>query len=115
MRAKAGDPERREKIAAAKRGKPRPQHVIEAVRQAHLGTHHSEETRRRMSEAHKRRGTRPPAAGRPWTPEEDALLGTMPDSEVAQRTSRTPGAVAGRRVALDIDGFYRKRRRKSSG
>jgi hypothetical protein len=52
------------------------------------------------------------AAGRPWTPEEDALLGTMPDPEVARRTGRTPGAVQGRRAALDIDGFYRKRRRK---
>jgi hypothetical protein len=68
-----------------------------------------------MSEAHKRRGTRPPAAGRPWTPEEDALLGTMPDPEVARRTGCTPGAIQWRRAALGIDGFYRKRRRKSGG
>jgi hypothetical protein len=57
--AKARDPERREKIAAARRGKPRPPAVVEAVRQAHLGTHHSEEARRRMSEAHRRRGAAP--------------------------------------------------------
>jgi len=39
----------------------------------------------------------------------------MPDEEVAQRTGRTPKAVKCRRVMLDIDGFYRKRRRKSDG
>ncbi len=87
MNAKAGDPERREKVAAAKRGKPRPRHVVEAMRQARIGTHPSDEARRRMSEAHRVRGTRPPAAGRPWEPEEDALLGTMPDEEVAQRSA----------------------------
>ncbi|HVS39170.1 MAG TPA: hypothetical protein VMS17_26670 [Gemmataceae bacterium] len=68
-----------------------------------------------MTEAHKARGTWPPAAGRPWEPEEDAVLGTMADEEVAQRTGRTPQAVKCRRFVLDIDGFYRKRRRKSSG
>jgi hypothetical protein len=74
-RAKVRDPERRAKIAAAKLGKPRPAHVIEAMRKANLGKRHSAETRRKMSEAHKRRGTRPPAAGRSWTAEEDALIG----------------------------------------
>jgi hypothetical protein len=63
--AKAGDPERRAKIAEAKRGKPRPPHVGEALAAAHRGTKHTEETRRKMSEAHKRRGTRLPKAGRP--------------------------------------------------
>jgi hypothetical protein len=115
MQAKAGDPERREKIAAAKRGKARPPHVIEAMRQARIGTHHSDEARRRMSEAQRARGTRPPAAGHPWEPEEDALLGTMPDDEVAQRTGRTLDAVKCRRVKLDVDGFYRKRLRKPRG
>jgi hypothetical protein len=114
MQAKAGDPERREKVAAAKRGKARPRHVVEAMRQTRIGMHHSDEARRRMSEAQRARGTRPPAAGRSWEPEEDALLGTMPDQEVAQRIGRTLGAVQCR-VELDIDGFYRKRRRKSRG
>jgi hypothetical protein len=110
-----GEARRRKKIAAARRGKPRSPHVVEAVRQAHRGTHASEETRRRMSEAHRKRGTWPPAAGRPWTLEEDALLGTMPDPDVARRTGGTPGAVQGRRAALGIDKFYRKRRRKADG
>jgi len=65
---KLGDPARREKIASARRGKPRPPHVIEALRAANVMRRQSEETRRKRSEAHRRRGTRPPAAGRPWTP-----------------------------------------------
>jgi hypothetical protein len=83
--AKADDPERREKIAAAKRGKARPPHVIEAMREGRTGTPQSDEARQKMSEAHKARGTRPPKAGRPGEPEEVALLGTMPDAEVASR------------------------------
>ena len=39
------------------------------------------------------RGTRPPKAGRPWRPQEVALLGKMPDDEVARRTRRTLCAV----------------------
>src|SRR5262249_13557106 len=59
-RAKTSDPERRKKISAARRGKGRPQHVIEALREANLGRPLSDETKRKMSEAHKRKGTRPP-------------------------------------------------------
>ena len=49
--AKAREPERRRKIAAARRGKPLPRHVIEAMRQGRLGKPQSEETRRKISEA----------------------------------------------------------------
>jgi hypothetical protein len=101
-RAKARDPERREKIAAPRRGKPRPHAVVEAVRQAHLGTHHSEETRRKMSEAHQRRGTRPPKAGKPWAPWEDELVRTLRPPVVAQRTGRTLSAVWSRRWQLRL-------------
>jgi hypothetical protein len=45
---KARDPERCRKIAEASRGKPRPRHVIEAMRQARLGMRHTEESRRKM-------------------------------------------------------------------
>jgi len=72
--AKARDPVRRAKIAAAKRGKPRPRHVIEAMAAGRRGKPHSAEARRKMSEAHQRRGTRPPKAGPAWKPAEDALL-----------------------------------------
>jgi hypothetical protein len=100
--AKARDPARREKIAAARRGKPRPPHVIEAMRQARLGKPISEETRRKMSEAQKRRGTRPPKAGRPWTKREERLLRALPAAEVARRTARTLAAVYLRRSKLRL-------------
>jgi hypothetical protein len=36
-----------------------------------------------MSEAQRRRGTWPPAAGRPWTAEEDELARTLPVRKAA--------------------------------
>jgi hypothetical protein len=87
--AKVGDPERRAKIAEAKRGKPRPPHVGEAVAAAHRGKRASEATRRKMSASHKRRGTRPPKAARPWTAEEDALAARC-------RRRKCPGGRGGR-------------------
>ena len=53
----------------------------------------------------KRRGTRPPWLNDPWPPEHDALLGTLPDAEVAERTGRTLQAVGDRRRQL---GIYRR-------
>ncbi|HQR44272.1 MAG TPA: NUMOD3 domain-containing DNA-binding protein [Gemmatales bacterium] len=52
--SKARDPVRCEKIAASKRGKPRPPHVLEAMRKASVGRVVSQETRRKMSEAHRK-------------------------------------------------------------
>ncbi|MBI1348793.1 hypothetical protein GC163_21175 [bacterium] len=95
-------PERRQKIAAAKRGKPRPPHVVEAITQAHTGLKHSAESRRKMSESHKRNGHRPPKAGRAWTAEEEQLLRTLPPAEVAERTGRTLIAVWSRRRKLGL-------------
>ena len=105
-RAKARDPirdrSRREKIAAAKRGKPRPAHVVTAVAAAHRGTRHSAEVRRTMSEAQCCRGARPPRAGRPWTAEEDALVKALPAKDAGRRTGRTLGAVYDRRRVLGM-------------
>ena len=53
--AKTRDPARRAKIAAALRGRRRPKHVVEAMRQAHIRAKRSAETRQRMVEAWKRR------------------------------------------------------------
>ena len=53
--AKAGDPARRAKIAAAKVGVPRPAHVIEAMRQGRTGKAQSAEARAKMRAAHARR------------------------------------------------------------
>jgi hypothetical protein len=92
--ARAKAPAIRAKIAASRRGRPSPRHVVEALRAANLGRSLSAETRRKMSEAHRRRGTRPPRAGRPWTVAEDALLTAgLSAVEVAARTRRTLGAV----------------------
>ena len=61
-----------------------------------------------MSEAHKRRGTRPPAVdGPPWTPAEDALLGTMNDKDVAARIGRSEPAVSDSRYVLGVAAFTR--------
>jgi hypothetical protein len=60
------DKARRKKKAAAKRGKKRAPETIEKIRKAKLGTTASASTRKKMSESHKRRGTRLPAnRGRP--------------------------------------------------
>lgn len=100
--AKARDPVRRAKIATARRGKPRPAHVREALLKANLGKKQTEETRRKRSEAFRRLGIRPPKAGRPWTAREDALLRKLPAKEVAQRTGRTLKAVYFRRWQVGV-------------
>jgi hypothetical protein len=100
--AKLGDAARREKIAAAKRGRPRPAGMMQALAAGNVGRHQSEETRRKRSEAHRLRGTRPPAAGRPWTKEEDELARTLPAAEVAAITGRTMAAVYNRRIDLGV-------------
>ena len=84
MGKKARDPGRRRKIAAAKRGKPRPRHVIEAMRRANRGRKLSAEHLAKLSAAQRKRGTWPPAAGRPWTVWEDRLLGRLPPAAVAK-------------------------------
>ncbi len=105
---KARDPERRRKIAEARRGKPRPARVGEAVRSAHLGVPQTEETRRRMSETHRRRGTLVPGTI-PWTAEEDEQVRTLPVEEAARRTGRSFQAVYARRSRLQLpDGRRRK-------
>jgi hypothetical protein len=93
-KAKARDPERVRKIREAKLGKPRPDHVIEAMRQARLGSKASEETRRKMSEARKGK-PRPPR--RDWAAWELALLGELSDAEVAKRTGRSEASVGSMR------------------
>ena len=106
-------PERNAKVAAARRGKPRPEHVKEALRKANKGRKASDEARRKMSEAHKQRGTLPPAMSGPlWTVEEEALLGTMPDKEVAARIGRSITAVHDHRRKLGIPSFYKRKPRR---
>jgi hypothetical protein len=98
---KARDPERRHKIAAARSGKPLPPHVGQAVAEAHRGTHHSEEARRKMSATHRQRGTLVPGTIL-WTAEEDELVRTLRTQEAVRRTGRTLSAVKARRRRLGV-------------
>jgi hypothetical protein len=113
--SKARDPVRRAKIAAARRGKPRPRYVVFAMSERMSGRKLSAATRQRMSEAHKARGTRPPKAGRPWEPWEDELARKLPVKEAAGRTGRTLSAVQNRRQALRLPDGRSKTERKRLG
>ena len=86
--------------------------MMEAIAEANRGRPLGEATRQIMSEAHRRRGTRPPAAGESWIAEEDELLRTLPTREVVQRTGRTLTAVYNRRIELGLpDGRRREGKR----
>ena len=69
------------------------------MRRGRTGKPQSAETRAKIGAASRARGAWPPAAGRPWTAEEDALL-TLPTAEAAARTGRSVGAVKCRRADL---------------
>ena len=111
---RAANPARARKIARAKLGQPRPRHVIEAMRQTHIGNPLPAATRAKMSEAHRRRGTRPPWLKPAWQPWEDKLCRTLPAAEVAKRTGRNLAAVYSRRAVLGMpDGRTQAQRRKA--
>lgn len=93
---------RRSKIAESKVGKPRPQQVIDAMRKANLGKRIDDATRKKMSLAHKRRGTIPPKGENAWTKEELRMLRKLPPTEAAKRTGRTLAAVHLRRSRLKL-------------
>jgi len=102
MHAKAQDPGRRAKIGAARLGKPRPPHVIAALRKANIGRPLSAEHRRKMSQVHKQRGTRPPWIGKAWAMWEDEALRTLPPAAAAKKTGRSLHAVWSRRHLLGL-------------
>jgi len=97
------DQDRRARIAAVQRGKPRPPGVLQAAWQANRGRKHTAEAREKMSASQHRRGTRPPKAGIPWTAEEDALVRKWPAPEVVSLTGRTLQAVYSRRSILGLN------------
>jgi hypothetical protein len=99
---KAQDPERNRKISEARQGKPRPHGLMRNLHEGNRGRKASQETRRKLSDAHKARGTLPPAAGKSWQPWEDELLNTLSDKEVVQRTGRTTVVVYRRRGKLKV-------------
>jgi hypothetical protein len=72
------------------------------MRKGRTGKSHDEAAKAKMSQAQKRLGTRPPAAGVPWTAEEDEAVRTLKPKEAAEKTGRTPVAVWSRRRALKL-------------
>jgi hypothetical protein len=95
--AKARDPGRRANLAAARRGKPRPRHVVEAMAAGRRGKPHDAATRRKMSEAHRLLGTRPPALG----PVAEGGVTACPAPDLQDRPPGCPAARRGRAEAAD--------------
>jgi hypothetical protein len=71
-----------------------------------------ERRRRTALELNLARHLRPGYHGPWWTPEQLALLGTLPDTEVAARIGRTPGAVRSQRTLRGIPNALDRRRRE---
>jgi hypothetical protein len=99
--AKARDSERCARIATALRGKRRSPEAVEASAAGRRGKPLRDDTRRKMSETHWRRGTRPPWV-RPWTPGEDEAVRTLRPAEAVEATGRTLWAVLSRRHRLGV-------------
>jgi hypothetical protein len=93
MKATLRNPERGAKISAALSGKAKPAVDAKRLRTLRAGRKHSNETRRKMSAAHKARGTRVPGTPPDWTPAQDELVRTLPATEAAQRTGRSVTAI----------------------
>ena len=100
--AKANDPDRRRKIAESRRGKPRPRHVIEAMRKGRTGKPHPPEVRARLSAFLRERAKVFVPSGRLWTAAEDELVRTLPAPEAARRTDRSLEAIYLRRRRLGV-------------
>jgi hypothetical protein len=81
---------------------------VEALRAAHRGRHHSEETRQKLSATLKAYGTLVPGTV-PFTPEEDELVKTLPTAEAARQTGRTLVAVSKRQRVLGLSEEARER------
>jgi hypothetical protein len=74
----------------------------------------SEETIRQRVQTRKKRGCPPPIgrwAEEGWKPEEVALLGTLPDDDLARRLGRSPGSVSLNRRRLKIPNPQDRRHR----
>jgi anti-sigma factor RsiW len=97
-RPRLSDPARAEKIRKAKLGKSRPP---ESGR-AHLGRKASQESRRRMSAAHRASGTGGASPGKPWTDEDQAARSLTPQ-EAARGTGATLKAAWERRKKLRVN------------
>jgi hypothetical protein len=100
--AKARDPERRRKIAESRRGKPRPRHVIEAMRKGRIAKPLSPDARAKISAALRERAKVFVPSGRRWEAWEDELVRTLSSPEAARRTGRSLDAICMRRRKLGV-------------
>jgi hypothetical protein len=82
--------------------KQRARSTMEPAWKANRGRKHTKKDRKKMSQAHRNRGTIPPGL-RPWTAEEDKLVRQLPASKVVARTGRTLSAVYTRRSILGLN------------
>lgn len=99
---RAASPESSAKRSAALKGRKKSPEAVAKTAAFWTGRQRSPEHRRKISETLRRIGHRPPWLNPAWSAEEDELLGTMPDAEVAARTGRTVSAVGMRRRKLRI-------------
>lgn len=90
------------KIAATKTGVPRSEETRARLRAANLGKTVSDEARRKMSEAQRRRGPKPFGDRLPWSAAEDQIIRTTIPSEAARLTNRSLRAVYARRRRLRL-------------
>jgi hypothetical protein len=89
------------------------QEVSDQAAEVTRGTRQSEETVRQRMQTRRERGCPLPVrwAEDGWTPEEVALVGTMPDEELARQLGRSPSAVSLKRRRLKIANPRDHRRR----
>jgi len=101
----ARSPETRRKMGEAARGKPRPEHVREAVGRANKRRKVGAATRARMSAAQRARVARGAyhyPTGKPWRKWEDELVRKLPVATAAKHTRRSLSNVYSRRGVLKV-------------
>jgi DNA-binding MurR/RpiR family transcriptional regulator len=106
-------PEHAAAVGARRRGRKASPETLERMRQAHLGKRASATARANMSAAQIRRAQRERATGIGWQAKWDALLGTIPDEELAARVGVNPQTVYRSRKALGVPSYRRTHGRAS--
>jgi hypothetical protein len=93
MQKTLSDPARAAKISTALKGRAKSPAQAARLRTLFADRKHTAATRRKMSAAHKARGTRVPGTSPDWTPEQDELVRTLSATEAARRTGRSVSAI----------------------
>jgi hypothetical protein len=106
--SKARDPERRRKIAEARRGVKRSPVTVEKIAASLRGKRRSTAAKQKHSETNRARGIRPPWLQPAWSEAEYEMLRTLPAVKVAKRTGRTLSAVYSQRSILGLPDARRR-------